>query len=180
MNKDENLNLKEGLLFTFDDLDNQIELKCSPYSGLEEVFVNGELVTSKRSYSKNSTVNFDIGKNAYTLNLKTDSLLKGPITCTLSRNGTPQKKKQIVIIPPEIETVPSEKVALKKSSYKEYVLYFILGILFVIVKIQWELPFVSFFYFIGAVFIFVLIIESRKHYKKPDDPRVIMKDVEIK
>ena len=165
MSENSSVNLKKGVSFEFEDAGYKIIFKSSPYSGLEEVFVNGELATSKKSYSKNSTLNFDIEADAYSLVLEVVSMLKGPIICTLNKNGIPQKKKQIVCKLPE-----------DKGTYKKYAIGALLGIIFVVIKIYWDLPFVSFIYFLGAVFVFFFIFEALKQ----EDPEFLLEDVEIK
>jgi len=169
MSEENSVNLKKGVSFKFEDMGNQINLKSKPFSGLEEVFLNGELISSKKSFSKNSSASFEIGKDVYSLDLRIVSMLKGPIICTLNKNGNPHKKKQIVFKHSE------GKGELNNGSFLKYTLFALLGILIVVVKIYWNLPFESFYYLLGAVFITYFVYE----YLNQEDPIFLMEEVEI-
>ena len=178
MNELENLDLKKGFSFNFENSGNEITLKCSPFSGLEEVFVNDKLVTSKKTYSKNSTHTFEIGESSFSIDLITVSLLKGPIICTLNKNGLPQKRKQIVFKIPETNT---DDIKFEpKNDYRKYILCAIIVVIYVAAKIYWELPIESIFFLMGALFISYILIEFIDNYREMEDPIITMEEVEIK
>lgn len=160
MSEENQIDLKKGISFNFQDDGNQIAFKSSPYSGLEEVFVNGKSITSQKNYSKKSTADFNLDGNAYTIELKVVSMMKGPITCTLKKGDTAIKKKQIVFIKPD-----NNSSSLTRNP-KKYIFAAIAGILFVFIKIYFELPPESFYYFIGAVILFFFVFE----YTNQEDP----------
>jgi len=79
----------KGYSFSFDVDGNEV-------SGLEKIFVDGELVSSQRNYSTDSTNIFRIGDNDYEATLKVESTWRGPCVCTLKKNGTALKRKKLV------------------------------------------------------------------------------------
>jgi len=103
MEKDQKISLTKGYTFYFkDDEENKIEAWFSIISGLEKVFVNGQLVSSQRNYSTDSTNTFNISNNEYSTNFKVSKIFKGPFICTLNKNGIPYKRQIITF--PEIKT----------------------------------------------------------------------------
>jgi len=169
MSDENHVDLKKGISFSFQDDGDQINFKSSPYSGLEEVYVNGKLITSQKNYSKKSSADFELDGNAYTIELEVVSMMKGPINCTLKKGDSAIKKKQIVFIKPDND---SSSIT---GNPKKYIFAAIAGMLFAFIKIYLELPFESFYYFIGAVILFFLVFE----YTNQEDPKFLMKEVAI-
>jgi len=96
MNKQKEFSYTKGFSFLFEEGGSEIEAWFSAFSGLEKVFVNGELVSSQRNRSKNSTQIFKIGENEYSTNTQVNSVYKGPIVCTLNKNGEAHKRLKLV------------------------------------------------------------------------------------
>lgn len=84
---DENVKfgLLTGIAFRFHDSDNVIVFTCAPFSGKEVVFLNGAVVSTAKSYSKQSLHEFEAARTRYTIELSSTDASKGHIECTLSR-----------------------------------------------------------------------------------------------
>ncbi len=163
MSLDKSVNLKKGVSFEFEDSGNKITFRSSPFSGLEEVLVNGELVTSKKSYSKISTLEFPIGDDTYAIVIELVSMIKGPIICTLMKNGAVQKKKQIVFKLPDT-----------KFSKKLYAFCALLGAFFVFIQVYFELPLKSYYFFLGTTAVYFSVY----FYFKQNDPEFFMEELD--
>jgi hypothetical protein len=96
MRKKRTFSIIKGYSFEFQEEGHQIEAWFSALSGLEKVYIDGELVSSQRNLSKNSTNTFKIGVNEYSTNMKVISLLKGPFVCTLSKNGFIYRRQKLI------------------------------------------------------------------------------------
>lgn len=109
MSKPKAFSFLKGYSFTFDDEGRNIEAWFSSLSGSEKVFVDGTLVSSTRNITTRSSNNFQIGEDSYNTSLKMVSIFKGPVVCTLSKNGEEIKRQKLVY--------PPHKYDLKKPAY---------------------------------------------------------------
>ena len=96
MSKKKVFSFLKGYTFSFEDEGNNIQAWFSALSGLEKVYVNGDLVTSQRNYSKKSSLSFSISGNAYTRHMEVTSLLKGPFVCTLTKNSRILQRQKLM------------------------------------------------------------------------------------
>ena len=106
MSKEKTFSLTKGYSFSFEDEGKEIQAWFSALSGLEKVYVDGELVSSQRNLSTDSSNVFSIGQNEYSTNLKVASLLKGPFICTLSKNGNKYKRQKLIF--PKLQSKSSK------------------------------------------------------------------------
>lgn len=150
MNKKKPFSLIKGYSFTFQEAGHQIKAWYSVFSGLEKVYVDGELVSSQRNLSTNSTNTFKIGENEYSTNLQAISLLKGPFVCTLSKNGVFYKRQKLIF--PKL-------VQRKDRMHLLLILLFCAGsgVAFAIAKDFWQLPNYFLFIFLGVIFLVVYL-----------------------
>jgi hypothetical protein len=88
--------LLKGYSFSFDDEGKEILAWFSSLSGRETIYVDGELVSSQRNISMKSSNNFMIGDNKYSITLKIVNVFKGPVICTLTKNGKEYRRKELV------------------------------------------------------------------------------------
>lgn len=147
----------KGYTFRFEDNGHVIEHWNSAFSGSEKVYVNGELVASQRNLSKDSNTSFSIGANTYVLNLKVTSIQKGPFVCTLSKNGLPYQQQRLIFSKDSAET--------SASSITGKLLFFVvLGAMFGLVRVYWQLPMVFSILFFALLFMIVFIYQL-KHGK---------------
>ena len=86
----------KGYSFSFEENGKEIVAWFSALSGLEKVFVDGELIVSQRNLSARSATAFRIGHDEYATNMQAVSLVKGPFICTLNKNGRPHKRQKLV------------------------------------------------------------------------------------
>ena len=132
MNKKKAFSITKGYSFTFREEEHQIEAWFSALSGLEKIYVNGELVSSQRNLSTNSTNTFKIGENKYSTNLQVISLFKGPFICTLSKNGGIYKSQRLIF--------PKSERKKNKMHFLLILLFCIgLGVAFGMAKAFWQL-----------------------------------------
>mgnify|MGYP003576197541 CR=1 FL=1 len=97
MDKKKSFRLTKGLAFTFFDGDVEIEAWFSNLTGKEEVYVNGELRCSKRSFSVTTSTNdFNVNGNKYSVSMNLDDFWKSKFYCTLNKNGKLFQRKQMV------------------------------------------------------------------------------------
>ena len=148
MSKEKAFSFMKGFTFTFQEEENEIEAWFSALSGLEKAYVNGELVSSQRNLSTDSTNSFTIGTNEYSTNLKAVSLLKGPYVCTLSKNGKVHKRQKLVFS----GSKPSSKGLPFIARFSFFIL---LGALFGFARAYWQLPKESIYVFITLLFVIV-------------------------
>jgi len=158
----------KGYSFSFEDEGRLIEAWFSAFSGLEKVFVNGELVSSQRNYSKNSTNLFEIGENEYSTSLEVVSLLKGPFICTLRKNGEAYKRKKL-IFPRAVANSSKNPFILR------FLFYILLGLVFGFSKNYFDFPSWSTYIFLAILFIFVFAY----HYKTNKNGGPLIEDEEI-
>lgn len=72
-----------GYKFYFQEGDNQIACFGSYVSGKEEVYVNDELVSTKRSLGFKSVHSFMIEEHTYSVVYKLSNILNGQVKCSL-------------------------------------------------------------------------------------------------
>ncbi|WP_299467715.1 hypothetical protein, partial [uncultured Gimesia sp.] len=99
MSKPKAFSFLKGYSFSFEDDGRTIEAWFSSLSGLQKVFVDGTLLSSQRSVSTESSHSFMIGDDRYTTTTKIVSLSKGPLVCTLSKNGKDLKRQKLIYHP---------------------------------------------------------------------------------
>ena len=86
------LSVTKGFWFVFEDGINAIVAGGSGISGNEYIYVNGNLVSEQKSYSKISKHSFEVDNNSYEVDFFVPEILKGKIECTLSKNNKAIKK----------------------------------------------------------------------------------------
>jgi hypothetical protein len=86
----------KGCSFKFEYENHVIRFWYSALTGLEKVYVDDELIASQRTLRTESTIPFKIGGVSFSISIKMHHLMKGPIICTLLKNGIPVGKKQVV------------------------------------------------------------------------------------
>lgn len=96
MSENKKFRLTKGYSFIFQEEGHQIEAWFSALSGLEKIYVDGKLASVQRNLSTKSTQTFKIGGNEYSTNMQAVSLLKGPLICTLSKNGVATKRQKLI------------------------------------------------------------------------------------
>lgn len=85
--KSEVLNTKKfGYKFYFQDGDNQIACFGNYFTGKEEVYVNDELVSSKRSMGVKSKHQFEFDGTRYQVVFEMKNILSGRLECTFYKN----------------------------------------------------------------------------------------------
>jgi len=156
MSKEKIFSLRKGFTFSFEDEGNTIDAWFSAFSGLEKVYVNGDLISSQRNLSTDSTNSFNVGANEYSTNLNVASLLKGPFLCTLSKNGDAYRRQRLLF--------PKAKPSSKwKSFLVSFLLFLVLGILFGLARSYWQLPSESIYIFIAVLSVIVFPFYSEKY-----------------
>ncbi|MFT6285234.1 MAG: hypothetical protein ACJAXM_001717 [Arenicella sp.] len=81
------LNTKKlGYKFYFQDGDNQIACFGSFFTGKEEVYINDDLASSKRSVGFKSKHKFKFAENDYQIEYEMKNILTGRLTCTFLKN----------------------------------------------------------------------------------------------
>jgi hypothetical protein len=83
---DETVNYRDGFNFDFEDAGHVINVHCSSVSGKESIYLDGELVASKRSYRRKSSSKFAVNENKYEVEFNVVDMLKGETHCTLIKN----------------------------------------------------------------------------------------------
>jgi len=87
MMKGDILNTKKiGYKFYFQDGDNQIACFGSAFTGKEEVYINDDLVSSKRSLGLKSKHQFYLEKMDYQIEYTMKNYLTGRVECTFYKN----------------------------------------------------------------------------------------------
>ena len=85
--KNDILNTKKlGYKFYFQDGDNQIACFGSYFTGKEEVYINDDLVTSRRSVNIKSSHKFDFENSHYQVKFDMLNILTGRLECTLYKD----------------------------------------------------------------------------------------------
>ncbi|MGE6448406.1 hypothetical protein [Pseudoalteromonas tetraodonis] len=87
MMKNDILNTKKlGYKFYFQDGDNQIACFGSYFTGKEEVYINDDLVSSRRSVNIKSSHKFDFENSRYQVKFDMLNILTGRLECTLYKD----------------------------------------------------------------------------------------------
>lgn len=83
----EKVSLKHGYWFYFDHEGTQIAAHGSALSGQETVFMDGEVASTKRSFSRKSTHDFQYQGHNYQVVFFMESMLTGTLSCSLYKEG---------------------------------------------------------------------------------------------
>jgi hypothetical protein len=87
MMKDDILHTKKlGYKFYFQDGDNQIACFGSFFTGKEEIYINDDLVSTKRSIGVKSEHKFEFAGNVYHVEYFMKNILSGRLQCSLVKN----------------------------------------------------------------------------------------------
>ncbi len=84
---DETVSYRNGFNFEFEDANHLINVHCSSVSGKESIYLDGELVASKRSFRRKSSMTFSIDGDNYEVEFNVVDMLKGETHCTLIKNN---------------------------------------------------------------------------------------------
>ena len=87
-----NFSFIRGYWFAFSDGNAEISAGGSAITGIEYIYVNGELVSEKRSLAKTSKHSFVIGDTNYEIVFHVINMLKSTMECSLLKNGEIVKK----------------------------------------------------------------------------------------
>ena len=137
------ISILKGYEFEFECEGRRIEAWFSAFSGLEKVLIDGQLVSSRRNFSKHSQSTFSIGSATCSTSLDVESLLKGPFVCTLFRNGEPFKRQRLVF--------PASTTSTNNFWY-QIGIFVLLGIVLGVTHSYFSLPNWFFWVFIALVF----------------------------
>lgn len=85
------VSLTKGAWFLFPLGDVVIRAWVSSLSGMERIYLDGELVSEHRSAGLDSRHTVHANGEEFTITFKTQSLLNGQLECCLSRDGNPIK-----------------------------------------------------------------------------------------
>lgn len=95
MMKQDILNTKKlGYKFYFQDGDNQIACFGSFFTGKEEVYINDDLVSSKRSVGVRSEHHFEFAGNSYQIAYEMKNIISGRLECTFYKNKKLMKQQE--------------------------------------------------------------------------------------
>ena len=98
--KNDILNTKKlGYKFYFQDGDNQIACFGSYFTGKEEVYVNDDLVSSKRSVGRKSTHTFEFNAHSYQVKYHMQNIITGKLECTFFKNNEQVKQQEQTVLP---------------------------------------------------------------------------------
>ncbi|QDU11865.1 hypothetical protein [Gimesia aquarii] len=162
MSKKKPFSFFKGYSYSFEDDGRNIEVWCSAFSGLEKVFVDGTLVSSKRNISTQSSNKFHIGEDSYSTTLKVVSLFKGPFLCTLSKNGKDIKRQKLVFhsLKDNSGTIPHW------LRFLFYLLFYVtLFLAFAVAKVYLHLPQESYIDFLFSLVVVASIFLSYRIVK---------------
>ena len=83
---DETVNYSDGFSFDFEDAEHVINVRCSSFSGKESIYLDDQLIASKRSFKRKSSMSFTIGENNYESEFNVVNMFKAEVHCTLIKN----------------------------------------------------------------------------------------------
>lgn len=78
---------EEGYNFHFDIDGHHIHSHASSMSGKEIVYVDGEIVSERKSLKKHSRIELNLGENKYEIEFYMVSMFKGELHCILIKEG---------------------------------------------------------------------------------------------
>lgn len=123
----------DGFSFNFEFGHHKIHAWGSAKSGKEKVFVDGQVVGEKRSFTRRSVIPFTIGNDELEIEFHTVSLLTAELHCSLIKNGVHvETQKQ----------VPKYTADKKKSKWR-IAFWFVIGFVFGFFAIDEILAFFS-------------------------------------
>lgn len=97
--KNDILNTKKiGYKFYFQDGDNQIACFGSFFTGKEEVYINDDLVSSKRSLGLRSKHQFELAGQSYQIEYAMINMLTGKLECSFFKNKQLLEQQQQTVI----------------------------------------------------------------------------------
>ncbi len=97
--KNDILNTKKiGYKFYFQDGDNQIACFGSFFTGKEEVYINDDLVSSKRSMGLKSKHQFEFAEQSYQIEYEMINMLTGKVECSFFKNEQLLEQQQQTLI----------------------------------------------------------------------------------
>lgn len=163
---------RHGYSFVFEDNGQQIRLWCSAFSGLEKLYLNDELLDTRRRFARQAATQFFVGPDEYTVNLNTISMLRGPHDCMLSKNGLPIKKKRLVF-----PDVCSRKKGIRFLPM--FTISLLAGVVFGTIKSLAGWPGYSLLFFILGVYGFWTLLDRRLGAVPIPKPRPRIEDVEL-
>ena len=157
--------LFHGYHIPFEDNESSIDYWFSAWSGKEKVFVDGNLVSSKRNYSKKSKHTFSIGSDRYSLDMNVTQLLTGTTTCSLEKNGNRLKQFRWSLLKPKKNRIlsgPMKAIIL-------YIFFFVLYGALLHGGMYFELPRKVILWSIGTLLIVIIYyIYTYGDGSKPD------------
>ena len=178
MSEKDNFSFTKGSTIFFRDGHDRVRLWFSTFSGLQRVFFNDRLVSSKRTFNMSAQSHFIIDHKVYSIDIVTKSLRIGPIECTLSRNAVPIQRKTIVFAVPMAREIFG-------SFMPSLGLFLIAAIVLALIASHFEIP-SSFVYvglFLVAILATVLSFESKKaigdNESKPQQEFVKILEVQV-
>jgi len=80
------MNFKDGYYYYFDDEGDEIVARCSSWSGMETIYINGEKVSQHRNLGFNSKHKFAHGGSHYQVIFIVSGMMKGALECLLLKD----------------------------------------------------------------------------------------------
>jgi hypothetical protein len=111
----DNVSLRQGYNFLFEDNQHQIRVHGSAVSGKERVYVDHDMVAEKRSFGRRSSLFFTIDNVKYEAEFYVANLLTAETHCTLIKEGT------------HVATLKKSYAKSGKSIAKAFLTYFLCG-----------------------------------------------------
>lgn len=127
--------IKDGFWFVFRSGNHFIRAWGSSATGMERVYVDENLVSERRTVSKDSVHSFSVGGEDYAIAFKTTSILKGDLQCRLFKNGTVIKAYMLKFVKAKLISGDSLPIALGRLA-----LLFLVGFGIVFVGRYFDLP----------------------------------------
>jgi hypothetical protein len=87
LNDNVEVSLQAGAIFKFQVEEAQIIYKCTPFSGKEEILVNGETISQSQNFKLKSQHTFSIDNVEYEVTFESKDLVKGNSECSLKQSG---------------------------------------------------------------------------------------------
>jgi len=116
---DETVSYRDGFSYDFEDAGHVIHVHCSSISGKESIYLDGDLIASKRSFKRKSSMTFNIGEDNYEIEFNVVDMLKGETHCTLIKNDVHVKTiKKALLIKNQLSG---------KNAWLKILAYFVIG-----------------------------------------------------